>query len=75
MVVRKDIANNVILDNRSDLVSHPYCLVLDIKELYPKTRKPIRKIRVVNMYDNCIGQECTWQGHTAVAQRAIQNIG
>ena len=39
--IRKNIANNVILDNRSDLASHSYCLVLDIKELHPKTMKPV----------------------------------
>ncbi len=49
--IRKDIANEVLLDNRSDLASNPYCLVLDVRELHPKTRKPIRKTRVVNMYD------------------------
>ena len=43
IAVQKDIANNVILNNRSDLASHPYCLVLDIKELHLKTRKPIQK--------------------------------
>ena len=73
--VQKDIANNVIFDNRSDLANDPYYLVLDIKKLHLRTRKPIQKTRVVNIYDNSVGQECTWQGHTAVAQRAIQDIG
>lgn len=54
--VQKEVANNVVLDNRSDLANHPYCLIFDIKELHPKTKKPIRKTRVVNMYDNYIGQ-------------------
>ena len=53
--VRKEIANNVVLDNRSDLANYPYCLILDIEELYPRTRKSVRKTRVVNMYDNYTG--------------------
>ena len=72
--IRKDIANNVILNNRSDLASHPYCLILDIKKIHPKTRKPLRKTRVVNMYDSLVGQGCTWQGHTQVVRRAIEDI-
>ena len=66
--VRKEIVNNVVLDNRSDLANHPYCLVLDIKELHLKTRKPIRRTRVVNMYDSSVGQGYTWQGHTTQIQ-------
>ena len=50
------MANNVILNNRSDLASHAYGLVFDIKEFQPKTWKPIWKTHVVNMYDNSIGQ-------------------
>lgn len=41
MAVQKDIASYVIFDNRSDFASYLYCLVLDIKKYYPKTRKPI----------------------------------
>ncbi len=41
IAVRKDVVNEVILENRSDLASHPYCMILDIKELHPKTRIPI----------------------------------
>lgn len=72
--VRKDQADQIILDNRSDLISHPYCLVTDIKEICPMTRNPIRRTRVVNMYDNIIGQGYTWQGHTATVRRALEDI-
>ena len=53
--VRKEIVNNVVLDNRLDLANHLYSLVLDIKELHPKTRKPISRTRVVNIYDSSVG--------------------
>ncbi len=54
--VRKDILYKVIIDNQTDLASHPYCSVLDIKELHPLSRKVLRKTRVVNLYDNKVGK-------------------
>ena len=74
MAVRKEIANNMVLDNWSDLTNHLYCLILDIKELYPRTKKSVRKIRVVNMYDNYIEQGYTWQGYSIEIRRTIQDI-
>lgn len=35
IAVRKDIINWILINDQSDLVSHPYCLALDIKELEP----------------------------------------
>lgn len=64
--IRKDTASNIIFDNRSDLTSHPYCIILDVNERHPKTGNAIRDTRVVNIYDNSIGQGHTWQGHTPV---------
>ena len=55
IAVRKDILNKVIIENRTDLVSHPYCIVLDIKELNSVSGKISRRTRVVNLYDNKIG--------------------
>ncbi len=56
--VRKDILNDVIIENRIDLVSHPYCMVLDIRERNPVSRKYSRRTIVVNLYDNKIGSGC-----------------
>ena len=74
MTVRKDILNKVIIDNRTDLVSHLYCSVLDIKELHALTRKVLRKTRVVYLYDNKFGRGQIWEGLSPVLQRAIQDI-
>ena len=68
VAIKKDILNKVIIENRTDLVSHPYCIVLDIRERNPTSEKYSRKTRVVNLYDNKIGNRCVWQ------QRAIQDI-
>lgn len=72
--VRKDIVNKIIFENRTDLASHPYCIVLDIKELHAKTARVLRKTRVVNVYDNVVGEGFTWQGPVAIVRRAIQDI-
>ena len=58
--VRKKIANNMVLDNRSDLANHPYCLILDIKELHLKTKKLIKRTRFVNINDSFVGQGYIW---------------
>ena len=50
--VRKDILNKVIINNWINLASYLYYYVLDIKKLYSRFRKILRKIRVVNLYDN-----------------------
>ena len=74
IAIRKDLCNEIIFENRTDLADHPYCLVLDIKELYPKTARVLRRTRIVNLYDNIIGEGHTWQGSSPVVRRAIQDI-
>lgn len=56
MAVQKEVANNVVLENWSNLANHLYCLILDIEEFHPRTRKSFRKTQVDNIYDNSIGQ-------------------
>ena len=72
--VRKDMLHRVVIDNWTDLVSHPYCSVLDIKELYSLTRKVVRKTRVVNLYDKKVGKKQVCKGSSPRLWRAIQDI-
>ena len=58
IAVRKDLLNKVIIENRIDLISHPYCLDLDIRERNPASEKYSRRTRLVNLYDNKIGNRC-----------------
>ena len=74
IAVRKDILNKVVIENRTDLVSHPYCIVVDIREPHPVSGKYARRTRVVNLYDNKIGEGCLWQGPSPTVRRAIQDI-
>ena len=57
IAVKKDILNRVIINNWTDLISHSYYLYLDIKEFDPKSEKSLGKTRIVNLYDNKIGQK------------------
>ena len=72
--VRKDMLHRVVIDNRTELVSHPYCSLLDIKELHSLTRKVVRKTRVVNLYNNKVGKGQVWEGSSPRLERAIQDI-
>lgn len=55
--IQKDIADKVIFKNQSDLADHPCCLIIDVKKLCSKTRRPIWRIWIVNMYNNIISQK------------------
>ncbi len=74
ITVKRDILNKIIIENRTDLVSHPYCIVLDIRERSPGSGKYSRRTRVVNLYYNKIGNGCAWQGSSSTIRRAIQDI-
>lgn len=65
MAVRKDILNNVIIENRADPVSHPYYIALNIQKRNPVSNKYFRKTRVVNLYNNKIWNRCVWHGSSS----------
>lgn len=48
--IRKDILNIIMIKNKIDLVSHLYCIILDIKKHSLVSRKYSRKIGIVNDY-------------------------
>lgn len=74
MEVKKDILNSVIIDNRTDLVSHLCCSILDIKELHLVSRKVLRRVRVVNIYDKKVSRGQVWEGSSPIVRRAIQDV-
>lgn len=71
MTVRKDILYNVIIDNGTDLVSHLYYSILDIKEFHSLTKKVVRKTKIVILYDNKVNRGQVWDGSSPRLQRAI----
>lgn len=68
IAVKKDILS------RTNLVSHPYCMILDIWKLNPQFRKYLRRTRVVNLYDNKIGKRQLWKESCLTICQAIQDI-
>lgn len=73
IAVKKDLLNKTILENRTDLVSHPYGMVLDIteREIHTQRRK---RTRIVNIYDNTLERGQTWEGSDQKLRQAIQDI-
>ena len=47
---------------------------MDIKEIDGRTKKQLRKTRVIKLYDNKIGQVQLWEGSSLISRQAIQNI-
>ena len=62
------------MEKRSDLIDYPYLIILDIKDLNQKIRISIRRIRVVNIYDQVIGRKYTYLGAYIRKRRAIKDI-
>lgn len=67
-VVKKDIHNIIIIKNWTDLINYPYNICLDIKKVDRQTKKCLRKTRVINLYDNKIGQRQLWEGFFPILQ-------
>lgn len=70
--IRKDIVSKIIVENRTDLVSYPYCMVNDIREPYPQGEK-FKRTRVVNLYDNKIGSGQLWKNSDTTFRQVIEN--
>lgn len=51
-VVRKELTDKIVVEHRTDLINHPYVMLLEIRELDPRSKKPARKTQIVNVYDH-----------------------
>lgn len=56
IMIRKNILIIIIVENQTDLISHPYYICLDIKEINRQIEKCLRKTRIINLYNNKISQ-------------------
>ena len=74
IAVKKELMGKIIVENRTDLIDHPYFLALDIRDMDSQLTKPARPTRVVNAYENQVGQRYTWQGNTPRSRRALEDI-
>ena len=50
IAIKKDLTN-ILVENRTDLVNHPYIIAIDIWELHNKTKRKIRRTRLINCYN------------------------
>ena len=62
------------MEKRSDLIDYPYLIVLDIRDLNQKTRIPIKRIKVINIYDQVISRRYTYLKAYTRKRRAIEDI-
>ena len=62
------------MKKRSDLVDYPYLIILDIRDLNQKIRISIRRIKVMNVYDQVIGRKYTYLRAYARKRRIIKDI-
>lgn len=60
--VQKELMDKIVVEHRNDLINHSYVMLLEIRELDPRSKKPGRKTWVINVYDNRVGRGCTWNG-------------
>ncbi len=56
--VRNNIVDKIVIDYRTDLIKHPYFMLLEIQKLDPQSKRPKRMIRVINIYNNQVGRSC-----------------
>lgn len=66
--------DKIIVENRIDLIGHPYFLAQDIRDMDSQWNKLVRQTTVVNMYDNQVGQRYIWDGNTVRSQRTLKDI-
>ena len=62
------------MKKRSNLINHPYLIILDIRDFDQKTRIPIRRIKVINVYDQVIGRKYTYLKAYIRKRRIIKDI-
>ena len=55
--VKKDLGDKIMVDYITDLIFHPYFILLGIRELYLQLKKLGRKTWVVNVYNNPIRRD------------------
>ena len=63
-----------MIEKRSDLIDYLYVIILNIKDFDQKIRLLLKRIRVVNVYDQFIGRRYTFLGTYVRRRRAIKDI-
>jgi hypothetical protein len=69
---QRDLLDQLVIEARTDLISHPYMLTVDIWDL-GQAQEKARRTRIVNCYDNWVGASCRWIGKSPRRRRAIED--
>ena len=72
--MKKELANKIIIENKTNFVNHPYFLVLDIWDAVGQFGKPMRLTRIVNIYKNYIGQKYIREEETLCNHKILEDI-
>lgn len=56
-IIKKELVNKIIVDNRTNLVDHSYFLTLDLQDIDNRINKLAIQTKVVNLYDNLVRQK------------------
>ena len=62
------------MKKRSNLINHPYVMILDIKDLNQKIYFSLKRIKVVNVYDQFIDRRYIYLGIYTKKRRTIKDI-
>ena len=69
--VRRNILNRIVVDNKSDLKSYLYIIIVDVRRNDLINRELGRRIRIVNIYDQNLGREYIYLDGLKTIKRAI----
>lgn len=71
IAVKNDILNKIIIISWTNLVSYPYCIVIDIRKLNSVSKKFSKKTKVINLDNYKIGNKYVLQGSSSTIRQAI----
>ena len=64
IAIRKDLLDKIVVEHRIDLLTYFYSIFLEIRDSDQQLKRPGRKTRVLNIYNNQVRQGYTWTGNT-----------
>ena len=62
------------MEKRSNLIDYPYLMILNIRDFDQKIRISIKRLRVINIYNQVISREYTYLKVYIKRRRVIENI-
>src|ERR1700692_4066551 len=72
IAIRRDLLDQLVIEARTAPKNPPYFMVMDVWDLN-SAKERVRKTRIVNCYDNWLGENCRWQGGYQRRRRAIED--